>query len=36
MDDGGGVMMALEAVKTMIDLGLKPKRTIRYLLLLFN
>lgn len=28
-DDGGGVMMALEAVKAMIDLGFKPKRTIR-------
>jgi hypothetical protein len=29
MDDGGGVLMALEAAKGMIDLGLKPKRTIR-------
>jgi hypothetical protein len=29
MDDGCGVLMALEAVKAMIDIGLKPKRTVR-------
>jgi len=32
MDDGGGVMMAWEAVRVIQLLGLKPKRTIRVVL----
>ena len=30
-DDGGGVMVCFEAVRTLLKLGLRPKRTIRFI-----
>lgn len=30
-DDGGGVMVCLEALKVLKKIGVKPKRTIRFI-----
>jgi len=30
-DDGGGFVTCFEAVRTLISLGLRPKRTIRFM-----
>ncbi len=31
MDDGAGFMTCYEAVRTLISLGFRPKRTIRFI-----
>lgn len=31
MDDGGGVMVTLQALKVLRDLNIKPRRTIRFI-----